>query len=118
MDVKVDFILYLNDWRVIFVVMWDEVDLVVSEFYEGCMRVWMVCLCEYFVYWGMVRLRIDNVVYYLWIDRCDGCGGYVFMIVWVGEELMCDVGYRGSIVFVCFNVYILEFSVFVYYVLY
>ncbi|KAK4666743.1 hypothetical protein QC763_302950 [Podospora pseudopauciseta] len=117
-DVKVDFILHPNDWRVIFVVTWDEADLVVSEFYEGCMRARMVCPREHLAYRGMVRSRTDNAVHYLRTDRCDGRGGYVLMTAWVGEEPMCDAGHRGSIVSVCFNVHTSEFSALVHHASY
>ncbi|KAK0670275.1 hypothetical protein QBC41DRAFT_364113 [Cercophora samala] len=117
-DVKIDFILHPLDWRVFWLVTWDEVELVVSEFHGGCMTGRRVCPPEHVAHRAMVRSRTDHAVHYLRTDRCDAHGGYVLMTAWIGEEPICDAGHVGSIVSVCFNIFTSEFSTFVHHASY
>lgn len=119
-DAKLDFILHPTNQHAVFVLKWDEVDLVAYEITGGEMTARIVCPHEHRAYRIMQLSRTQNTVHYLRSERCDAHGGYCIMTAWIGDEPICDgpCGCRGSLGSVCFNIYTKTFSAFVHHASY
>ena len=115
-DVKLDFILHPTDSEVLFVVTYDDVDLVVSELTSGKLTDRIPLPRGHLAYRILQQSRIaDDMVHYLRYERCDAYGGYCLLTAALGMRQFCDGGCpcSGGIGSVCFNVYTKRFTAFV-----
>ncbi|GAB1317663.1 hypothetical protein MFIFM68171_07873 [Madurella fahalii] len=119
-DVKLDFILHPTNPDVLFVVTYDEVDLVVYELTSGELTATILLPRNHLAYRVLQRSRSDVTVHYLRHQRCDAYGGYCLVTAWLGLEQFCDGACTcpGSLGSVCFNVYTKRFTAVVHHALY
>ncbi|KAK3349238.1 hypothetical protein B0T25DRAFT_456992 [Lasiosphaeria hispida] len=119
-DVKLDFILHPTDTKVVFVVTYDEVDLVVHELTTGRVTDRVVLPRDHLAYRVLQRSRSTETVQYLRHERCDAYGGYCLATAWLGLYPVCggDCAYVGGIGSVVFNVHTKRFAAYVHHAVY
>ena len=119
-DIKLDFILHPTDTEVVFIVTYDEVDLVLHELTAGRVTDCIVLPRDHLAYRVLQRARSTETVHYLHHERCDAYGGYCLATVWLGLHPICggDCAFVGSIGSVVFNVYTRRFAAYVHHAVY
>lgn len=126
-DVKLDFILHPTDADVLFVVTYDDNDLVVYEIVAGKLGDTITLPYHHIAARILRASRRNNAVHYIRHERCDGHGGYCLITAWLGsrvpEDPICpgchsDECPGSNIGSVCFNVYTKEFTAFVHHASY
>ena len=119
-DVKLDFILHPTDPDVMFVVTYNEVDLVVHQLTAGRATERIVLPRGHAAFQVLQRAQSTGIVYYLRQEPCDAHGGYCLVTAWLGLDRFCSGGcvYAGSIGSVVFNVYNKRFSALVHHAVY